>query len=676
LLEFALEELYQQRAGDGTLTFAAYRSIGGVEGALARRAESVYLSLPPSTRESLPAALRRLVTTTAVTGDAFNRRSAALEEFAPGSQSDLIRSLIEARLCVSELAGDGRPVVSIAHEALLRHWPRVRDWLEENREVLRAHGRLAVSAERWHVEGRRADLLLADGRPLEEALAVQRAGVALSNAESELIVASLGRARRAKRLRTSAVAGLAILTLLAIGAALVANSQRLRAQIEASTTRETMDFMVSMFAIADPTESNGNSVTVREILDRGARDVEKGLRDRPVVRSSLMTAMGRAYTGLGLPVPARRLLTEALEVRRQAVGSTSRDATETQNALATAIYLEGAYRDAEREYRSALAGARRLSPDGDALVAEILNGLGDTLLETGAIEEAKSCYHEALGIDERLHGRKSVEAARTMKGLGLALYYSGRYADAEPLWTEALANRRKAYGPGSWKVAESLNDLGALRFQTGRYSDALRDWREAMAIAEEVLGKDHPYVGNLANNIGRVQLIDGEISRAAPQLSRALSIARHTLPAMHDDLVLPLNSLAMIDIARRDFPSAESKLDEALKICDMRKYWLTDQVLTNLADVYAKTGRAPQAEELLARARTLLEKQYPRSEMPEEAWRYALQDAVLATTYAAEKKYPEARKLLTEALPIVRKRFGEGRYYTRDLEERLARLPR
>ncbi len=62
--------------------------------------------------------------------------------------------------------------------------------------------------------------------------------------------------------------------------------------------------------------------------------------------------------------------------------------------------------------------------------------------------------------------------------------------------------------------------------------------------------------------------------------------------------------------------------------------------------------------------------------MPGEAWRHALQDAVLATTYAAQKRYAQARKLLTDALPIVRKRFGAGRYYTRDLEERLARLPR
>ena len=103
---------------------------------------------------------------------------------------------------------------------------------------------------------------------------------------------------------------------------------------------------------------------------------------------------------------------------------------------------------------------------------------------------------------------------------------------------------------------------------------------------------------------------------------------------------------------------------------------MRDQVLTNLADVYAKTGRAEQAGALLDRARELLEKQYPLAEMPDEAWRYALQDAVRATASAAGKRYPEARKLLAAALPLVRTRFGEQRYYTRDLEARLASLPR
>lgn len=676
LLEFALEELYKRRASDGTLTFAAYRDIGGVEGALAQRAEEVFVALPAATQDSLPLALRKLIVATTMGAPAFSRRSAALDEFPAGPQRDLVRALIEARLCVSELGGDARAVVSIAHEALLRHWPRVREWLEANRDLLRAHGRLAVSAERWEQEGRRPDLLLASGRPLEEALSVAQAGVDTTTLERALIHASRARARRAKALRVGAVAGLAALAVAATVAAVIATSQRQRAVTEASTTQETMNFMVSLFTLADPTKARANEFTVREMLDRGANDVRRQLNDRPAVRSSLMTAMGRAYIGLGLPKPAQQLLGEALQTHEQSGGGAVRATTETRNALAAAMLLAGKYEDAEKQYREALASARKLSPDGDTLVAGNLNGLAAALSELGSDQEAEKLYREALAIDQRLFGTQSIEVAQTLEGLARNLYLTGRYGEAEQFMLQGLSIRKKELGATHWKVGDTLNELGALYFQTGRYVEAVTYWKESLAICEEWAGKDHPDVGTVSNNIGRSLLVDGKLDEAEGYLVRALDLWRRARPADYDDLALPLNSLAMIRIAKGDYSKAESILDEAMKICELRNYWLTDQVLTNLADVYAKTRRALQAEVLLTRARALLEKQYPRDKMPEEAWRYALQDAVLATAYTAEKKYPEARKLLTDALPIVRKRFGEKRYYTRDLEARLARLPR
>src|SRR5262249_54976133 len=62
LLEFALDELFQQRTENGVLTFAAYEQLGGLEGALARRAEEVLASLQPPVQAALPALLRALVT--------------------------------------------------------------------------------------------------------------------------------------------------------------------------------------------------------------------------------------------------------------------------------------------------------------------------------------------------------------------------------------------------------------------------------------------------------------------------------------------------------------------------------------------------------------------------------------------------------------------------------------
>src|SRR5438093_1562140 len=85
------------------------------------------------------------------------------------------RFLREARAKAAEAASadhgdDGRPIVSIAHEALLQSWPRLRNWIEENRDLLRVRGRVAAAAELWAEKDKLADLLLAEGKPLEDAL--------------------------------------------------------------------------------------------------------------------------------------------------------------------------------------------------------------------------------------------------------------------------------------------------------------------------------------------------------------------------------------------------------------------------------------------------------------------------------------------------------------------------
>lgn len=75
----------------------------------------------------------------------------------------LVDAFVQARLFVSELVA-GEPGFAVAHEALLRQWPRASEWIHENRR-LQARKRLQLAAQRWASEGRRDDHLLNSGRP-------------------------------------------------------------------------------------------------------------------------------------------------------------------------------------------------------------------------------------------------------------------------------------------------------------------------------------------------------------------------------------------------------------------------------------------------------------------------------------------------------------------------------
>jgi hypothetical protein len=151
LLQFALADLFN-RSDQVTLTLAGYDEIGGVAGALARRAESVFASLPPQQQEVLPNLLVRLVgldEDRPVTGRPASLRS--LDQTA----RLLVAELIRHRLLVSSNDPSTRePVVELAHESLLREWPRIRTWLDESRDDHAMLRRIEAAAHTWHNAGR------------------------------------------------------------------------------------------------------------------------------------------------------------------------------------------------------------------------------------------------------------------------------------------------------------------------------------------------------------------------------------------------------------------------------------------------------------------------------------------------------------------------------------------
>ena len=132
---------------------------------------------------------------------AIGRKRAPWADLSTGKGRELVDTFVENRLFVTELADDGSAVVSVAHEALLWHWPRVQDWVAQNRENLRIRGRIAAAAELWHAERRTADLLLPPGKPLLEAEALLEQGMEFHGVEAAFIQASIAREKQAQRVK-------------------------------------------------------------------------------------------------------------------------------------------------------------------------------------------------------------------------------------------------------------------------------------------------------------------------------------------------------------------------------------------------------------------------------------------------------------------------------------------
>jgi len=153
LLEFCLTQLHARRQ-DGALCQAGYDAIGGVRGAIVERADSVIDEL--SARSPGSEAIARDVFLQLVQlgdGSEDTRRRAPLGDFADAARA-LIGELASERLLVtSRDPGSGQETVEVAHEALIRNWPRLRDWLQEDRDDLHQRREIERATVAWAAHG-------------------------------------------------------------------------------------------------------------------------------------------------------------------------------------------------------------------------------------------------------------------------------------------------------------------------------------------------------------------------------------------------------------------------------------------------------------------------------------------------------------------------------------------
>ncbi|MGH9438481.1 MAG: helix-turn-helix domain-containing protein, partial [Terriglobia bacterium] len=173
LLEFALTELWSRQA-DRMLTHAAYEQLGQLSGAIAQRAEKAFRSLSSAQQEAARHLLTRLVHMADDGGEHTRQRIplAGLygeEILNKDSGRKAVSLLTEARLITIGVASDGRQqMAEITHEALVRRWPRLSQWLQEDREILVWRQRLGFIIREWQQTGRDDGFLLR-GSLLDEA---------------------------------------------------------------------------------------------------------------------------------------------------------------------------------------------------------------------------------------------------------------------------------------------------------------------------------------------------------------------------------------------------------------------------------------------------------------------------------------------------------------------------
>jgi uncharacterized protein YjbI with pentapeptide repeats len=180
LLQYTLKELWQKLQGN-RICLSTYQDLGGINGTLDKRATEIYNSFEASEQKTVQHIFQQLTQLGEGTEDTRRRVFQADLIAEPQHPMARVQAVIERlsspenRLLVtSEVVSKGNQaermaIVDVAHEALIRHWKLLRQWIEQNRDLLRQQRKIEASAMGWREQGQKKGYLL-DGLPLTEAL--------------------------------------------------------------------------------------------------------------------------------------------------------------------------------------------------------------------------------------------------------------------------------------------------------------------------------------------------------------------------------------------------------------------------------------------------------------------------------------------------------------------------
>jgi tetratricopeptide (TPR) repeat protein len=513
--------------------------------------------------------------------------------------------------------------------------------------------------------------------------------------------------RRNRRLATvaaAAVCGMVITSGLAAYALIqrsVAQRQTVRAEAQTQTARETTKFLIDLFKISDPGEARGNSVTAREMLDKGAARIDRELTKQPAIRATLMDTLGTVYTGLGLYGQARPLLERSVAAHRSVAGDDPLPLSVSLDHLGDLLSRQAQFDAGEKAYREAIRieSAAASEPRGQAELATTLYGLGVLQAEEGHHADAEKTLREALRRQHALYGESNPDIARTLKDLARAVADGGDLNAAIPLMESAVAMQRKLRGSEPHPdVAEAVNDLALLKWQRGDYDEAAQLFGESIAMYRRVLGDKHPYIAAELSNLAATLRDKGDLARAEPIYEQALAMNRELLGDAHPAVADLLNELASAQYAQGDIAHALANERESLavyrrvftkdnlevaRVLNRIGFWLTlagqyDEAdrdtrdalemrrrlvgehhpdvassLIGLATLEVAQGKFPDALESARSAAEI----YTASLSPSH-WRTAAAESAEGAALTGLGRYPEAESLLTHSYAVLSKDSG------------------
>ncbi len=405
------------------------------------------------------------------------------------------------------------------------------------------------------------------------------------------------------------VVGASSLIILSLAGGLIATTwQARKTALQARRAETVKAFLVDLFAMADPWESTGQTMTPREMLDRGAAGIDSQLAGQPRIQAEILGIVGRLYHKLGEPERARPLLERAVALQREFFGRRDPQLAKTLGWLAAVLEDQGELDPAEPLFRESLEILRAVHGEEHPDVATALNDLAVLRKEQGDLDEAEQLHRQALALRRKVLGNDDLAVSSSLNNLAVILMQKGELDEAGKLFEETLAIRRRAYGNRHVAVANTLHNLMILRRRQQDYVAAEPLAREALAIRRDLLPEDHPDITYSLFNLAAILRARGNLAQAEPMFREAIARATRTYGEDHYVVAGMQNVLGALLREKGELAEAEEASRRALAVLRERLPTNHPQLAVTLLELgrtIQARGRGAKAEELLRKANAI-----------------------------------------------------------------------
>ncbi len=394
--------------------------------------------------------------------------------------------------------------------------------------------------------------------------------------------------------------------------AAIAQTARHEAEKRTAIALQINEFLRRMLESADPTVAQGRELTVREVVDKAAGDIESAEID-PEVEADVRYTLGKTYSLLGEYASAEAMLRESIGLYESVEELEPRFVLSARRQLGYVLSEAGDPAGAERIARDAIADLTGAYGPEDPDVFAARSELAKSLLDQGRVGEAVEMMRAVASDAERVLGATDEVTMTLVHNLASAVGVAGDLRESVAINERVLERRRETLGETHPDTITSMNNLATTLVRLGEQERAEFMLRDVLRLRQGVLGNEHRSTATAMQNLSGLLIQQGRLDEAEPLVREAYGICRVRLGESHSVTLSAMNQLAYLLEDRGKLDEAEAMFRETIRILERsagRDHPEMFAPVNNLASLLVKMGRADEAapmfRDLLSRVENLV----------------------------------------------------------------------